>query len=312
MLAAWACFTSVVIAQDDLSLASADPIVGAKPPDDLRITAITPNSFVMEPHHDLSFLNDLELSLRVPFKDPNTSFDGLTFNHTNNLLVIEYKGLEGLVAKHCVKQMRRYYEEILQSLWDNSSLHPMDLDERVQYFRRERNPFEIRWWERRWFDSFPKEKGGAGVLLITKGTNLEILEVGPLVLSNSGKLSWSEWKAELFEEYESLAQLKQERNMLAWQADPTATRPIRDLSFGLILPNGNIAEGKAWSLSGTLRLNLKANGTDLNGNRSAIRGNLEFRCYSRGKQWLDAELRVTGRPLDQDYSAELVIGLLYF
>jgi len=104
----------------------------------------------------------------------------------------EYAGLEGVIKNQLEKLANRYYRKQLRDYWEQSYLHPLDLDKRVRELNLQNG--EHRWWDRTWRESLPPEKGGQQEYTQQIGSKIEIIQIGPTGITNEGRFSWETWR----------------------------------------------------------------------------------------------------------------------
>jgi len=239
-------------------------------------------------------------------------------NQPNHTYITHYKGLQGVIHDQIFHQINRYHKKYLKELWENSTLHPMELESRIRDYNLEASDSHYRWWEKEnWFEYYPIDRGGSELKINVVGHNHTALSIGPLDITNTGKVSLSRWRLSIdrVEDDEPVDRDIVNKDIRAETSKPyTHQRPIEgnDFSLGIKPPKGNIYTGDSWTLSGSVKVNVKFNlGRD---NGTAIRGQLRLMGYTHRKNqaWLQVALRVTAKPLRDQYSAQLVITLLTF
>lgn len=248
-------------------------------------------------------LTDLDFNL-----NPHISFPSYWNSYANqprNTIIVDYDGLHGVIYKQITRLSDKYYNKMLDNFWQQSYLHPMDLDRAQRQYNLNASDWGCRWWEQRvsFWDHFPVEKGGARVTVHTIGQKSQVLALGPLAVYNTGKTSWQGWRL-------SLDAPEDDTQNNAISNDPNNLLKNRDLSFGIKPPKGNIYTGDYWTVSGSVDLSIRVN--NLNNNGSRIRGEISILGYYgyRKIPWVDITLRGAARPLRNDYSVTLYISLL--
>lgn len=109
-------------------------------------------------------------------------------------LEIEYVGFHKAVYNQIERVANRYYKQQLRTYWDQSYLDPIDLDRRMRSYNLYTSDFHNQWWNRRWYESLPPEKGGQVAYKQKIGCAAHVFQIGPVGLSNEGRFSWSSWR----------------------------------------------------------------------------------------------------------------------
>lgn len=220
----------------------------------------------------------------------------------------EYKGLHGLIYKQISRACNRLYRRYSRDYWEQRSLDDPYFDSKYRRFLLFQNDFHNRWWDREYFfDSFTVENGGISNRTYTIGETCEVVSLGPLSLRNSGKVSWSGWRLNVAH--------RRERDLdrqfdIAGNELPRNRFNERALELGISPPSGNIYTARHWTLSGSMKVNVRLG--NLANNGSTLRGRLDFIAYMghNPRPWLGVTIDCSARPLRNDYRATIAIALL--
>jgi len=173
------------------------------------------------------------------------------------------------------------------------------------------------WWNRQYFfNYYPVEQGGSQVKQIIVGRTYDIFSLGPLELTNSGKVSWNGWKLSISQE-KDLPTDGFSKNL-----DGTDRRkpvPVEQnhqipkrYSFGISPPRGNIYTSNNWSISGSLRLGLKSELSRGNGSSITVSIRALALAGYHHKPWLAIDIKGKAQPISQEYGVQISISLLTF
>jgi hypothetical protein len=227
--------------------------------------------------------------------------------------VYRYRGLHGLIYKHVIKAVSRFYEDALHNTWDTSHLSIHDLGKLQQRYALRASDPRHPWWDRRYFfDHFSIAKGGASVETVTIGNTYDVLSLGPLNLTNSGRVSWSGWRLSIAQD-EELSSRGFNKNLDGTDERKSIEERRNDpnnYSFGISPPRGNLYTGDVWSVSGGLRLGLK--GDTIVDNKSSITGSIKIIGHYRHRPWLAINVKAKAQPISGDYGVQMTIALLTF
>jgi hypothetical protein len=297
-----------VHAQDNTLLASADTGRGHN---DLTARESTPKA---------------RLSLNLDFSETyqrTPYFDNYWTEYANQpkkVYAKEYGGLYGVIYSQIQRQATKFYKPRVKELWSSSYLHPLDLDTQVRNYQLFTTDFGNRYWEQRenFWDYYPIDKGGAESLVTVVGRSYEIGQLGPLSLTNTGKVSLSDWKFSVDKDVDT-----DDLDNDIINTDPRLDRTpintnrvgngrinINDYALGISPPDGNIYANRYLSVSGSIRFNIKGNLDRDNG--SAIKGRLKFTGFSRNGPWLKSYLKVSVKPFRDQYSIQLLLAFVRF
>lgn len=255
----------------------------------------------LSPFH-ISSYEDLLLPPNLPdYWDSYANQPRITYSY-------KYEGLRGVIFKQINRGLQRLYSQALRNYWDQSYYTDLDRIRILQRHNLSEADAGNRYWEQRrfFFDYLPVEKGGHATQEVTVGSEFRVIELGPLGVSNAGKVSWSGWNFSI----------SSERDLPGRRLrDPDYERPqrnTRDYSLGISPPSGNLYSGNNIAVSGKVRVSVKIN--DFTRNRSIITGQLNFIGYQgmRKKPWID--INITGRavPFNNEYAIEAAVVLLVF
>ena len=219
----------------------------------------------------------------------------------------EYKGLHGLIYKQVERLCSRYYRRFSRDYWQQQAeIDPYYLS-RYRRFKMFEADFHNRWWDRTFLESFKVEDGGIENRTYIVGETYEVLEIGPLALKNSGKVSWQGWRLNFSHQRER--DIDREFDELG---NPLPRNRVNERAFvfGISPPRGNLYTAESWTLSGSMKVNFRLG--DLQRNGSTIKGRLSFLAYMgyKPKPWLGIELEATARPMRGEYRATLTVALL--
>jgi hypothetical protein len=291
-----------VFGQDETMPVSVDPNRG-------------PSTTYPKQSFEKNLRSNINLNLDLNLSDYKVSFPNYWNTYGNRphiSYVYRYKGLQGLIYKHATRALNKYYEKALHNTWNTSHLSYYDLDNaKEDYALRASDPSNP-WWERRYFfDNFPIEKGGSRVEGIIIGRSRKIFSLGPLSLKNSGKLSWSGWRLTISAEKE-LPTKNFHKDLDGTSFETEEERKVRDYSFGIKLPRGNLYTGSNWSVSGSVSVGLKVNSFERN--RSSITGSLKILGHTGYRHIPRVMIGIKGkaRPFINDYGLQIVVSILTF
>jgi len=132
----------------------------------------------------------------------NTSYPGNDYwddyvNQPSYRVKIEYAGIQRVIYDQLGKLANRYYKQELANYWDQSYLHPLDLDRRMRQYGIESSDSNDRWWLRSWRESLPPEKGGQITTIHRVGSRIDVIRIGPIGLNNEGRFSWETWRVDV-------------------------------------------------------------------------------------------------------------------
>lgn len=131
-------------------------------------------------------------NLRCPRIDYWTEYANQPSHH----IVYEYSGLQKVIYNQLDKVASRYYNQQLRIFWNESHLHPMDLDRAMRnYALSSANQYQ--WWNRPWYDSLPEEKGGERTIVQRVGERTNVFRWRSFSLNNEGKFSWDIWRVDV-------------------------------------------------------------------------------------------------------------------
>lgn len=142
-------------------------------------------------HPDLLHLNNYEVSY------PGNDYWSDYANQPSRRIKIEYAGIQRVVYDQLGKLASRYYKQQARDYWNQSYLHPMDLDRRMRQFNIESSDAYDRWWDRSWIESLSPERGGQTTITHQVGSKIEVIRVGPIALDNEGRFSWESWRVDV-------------------------------------------------------------------------------------------------------------------
>jgi len=309
-------FALPAAAQDETLLASAatDPNASSDINSDVlpKKEAVPPPDPKLELRLNLG-IDSLLKDIRPVFPDYWSTYA----NQPNHIYRTHYRGLHGVIHDQIFHQINRYHKKYFKELLQNSSLHPVDLESRLRNYRTEASDSQYRWWEKKkWFDYYPVSKGGSELRVHVVGCTRTVLSLGPLDVTNTGKVSLSRWRLTIDRVEDDDGPV--DRDIINTDIRNTKSKTINDrpiqgrnFSLGIKPPKGNIYTGDNWTLSGSVKVNVKFNLDRDNG--TALRGQLKLLGYTRKKlPWLQVALRVSAKPLRNQYSAQLVFTLLTF
>lgn len=220
----------------------------------------------------------------------------------------DYKGLHGLIYKQITRACNRLYRQYSNDYWEQQQLMDPNFDQSFRRFKLFEADFHDRWWDREFFfDHLPVEKGGISERTYTVGRDCEVVSLGPLALNNSGKVSWSGWRLNVAHRRER--DIDRRFDIMGNEL-PRNRVNDRALEFGISPPRGNIYTADKWTLSGSMRANLRMGALENNG--STLRGRLDFIAYMghNPQPWLGVTVDCSARPLRNEYRAAITIALL--
>lgn len=271
-----------------------------------------------EARTELHFLVSNELEQAFRSQDYWTEYANQPYTVTFN----EYNGLQGVLYKQVRRICNRYYRKSLREYWEQSYLHPMDLDKAVVRFNLESDTV-YHWWNRPWYRSLSVENGGERVYLNQIGSDHEIGSLGPLSIDNTGHLNWDGWDFRLTHKRESSVRNQNTRNPIVDFFDLTndgaalSEDQERALEVGISPPIGEIKRRPNWSLRSSVRFNLRLDKMltgDMAGNGTSVQFNLEFVGYYSAQRipWFVARLECVAKPMKDEYEAGLMLTVLNF
>jgi len=217
-------------------------------------------------------------------------------------ITIEYVGLQRAVYKQLERLANRYYKQQLRIYWDQSYLHPLDLNHRIQQYHIERLDTGGHWWDRRWYDSLPPEKGGEISIVHQIGSKVELIRVGPLSFNNEGKFSWQTWKVDI----------EDNKDTTLSDIEAFQTRAFKEkYNVGIRSPEaGYVSDWYECRISG--RINVRVDNLDRD-NKSEIGLNLKFNLLNRQKvPYLRFQSSARIQPLTGKAEFEFQLSLLEF
>lgn len=246
---------------------------------------------------------DYDFRIRIPIPHLPDYWNEYA-NRPREVVITQYEGFHGVVYKQIERFAGKYYKRMLRDYWNQLDLQPMALKRRMDDYNLRSSDYGSRWWERRvsFFDSFPVEKGGSRVVYHTIGRKHELFSLGPVHVHNTGKIGWSGWRFSVSAEEDRIITDPADSSFLHSES--------RRLSFGIKPPRGNIYTGETWTVSGSMKLNLRVDNFANNG--STIKGQIKIIGLRgiRGVPWLNVSLRASVKPFREEYRASIQISLI--
>lgn len=270
----------------------------------------TPQS---ERYPNLNFYSELDLKYSPTFPDYWTQLA----NQPRRTVIVQYKGLHGIIYDQVERQAKKKYRSWLRDYWQQSYLHPMDLDARIRNYYLRSSDFGNRYWERRqnFWDYLPVNRGGASVIYHQIGSTHEIFSLGPITVKNTGKIKWSGWRLSVSSEEEALTTEEEIEDEKFPRLDRSGSRQRRRvrrrLALGIIPPRGNLYNGRYFIISGSIKLSLRLK-DKLSENNSRIEGQLEITGLHSLMRipWINAEIEAEIEPFTQQYEVKIAVSLL--
>lgn len=142
----------------------------------------------LDDFHQLNLINYLD----VPY--PGNDYWDDYANQPSCKIKIEYAGLQRVIHEQIGKLATRYYKQEINTYWNQSYLHPMDLNRRMGQYNLESSDAYDHWWERSWRESLPPEKGGQITRTCQVGDKIVLIRIGPIGFNNEGHFSWETWR----------------------------------------------------------------------------------------------------------------------
>jgi hypothetical protein len=191
--------TNICLAQEiPIELASLDNTKG--PRQTYNAPEVTPTKANQEPTFD--DFRHLNLNIwDLPF--PGYDYWDEYANQPSCKIKIEYAGIQQVVYSQLEKLANRFYKRELSNYWNQSYLHELDLNRRMRQYGLESSDAYDHWWERRWIDSLPVEKGGQTTQTYQVGSKVEVIRIGPLSFNNEGRFSWETWRVDVEDNIDS-------------------------------------------------------------------------------------------------------------
>lgn len=222
---------------------------------------------------------------------------------------VDYLGFHGVVHNQICRLAMRYYNQKASIYFNSLALtyHPLEYFKRMDQFSLDSSDSDYRWWERSYQDSFSISRGGSIAESQTVGEELEIINIGPLRLSNSGKLSWENHSLDVTTSTEPTTTKNGEKS-LPLPEDLLLSK--RRLLFGIRVLQ-NLLQTENYNITGNIRLNLRADQFSPQ-NKSGVSGYVKFTAFYKHNPWLEVDIRGTARPLVKEYGLEFSIQLLCF
>lgn len=289
--------TNICLAQEiPLELASLDTTKKT------RQTHTVPEVKVsLEPRDNVSLDPDL-LNLNnyeVPY--PGNDYWSDYANQPSRKIRIEYAGIQRVAFDQLGKLANRYYKQQLRDYWDQSYLHPMELDRRIRQFNIESSDTHDRWWDRSWIESLSPEKGGQTTITHQVGSKIEVIRIGPIAFNNEGRFSWETWRVDVEDNIDSpLTDIEAIQNQ-AFQDK---------YNLGIRSPEAEYTS-EWYQIRFAAKVNIRADNLSEE-NRSQLGVSLKINLMSRGHTYL----RFTGsaqiQPLTGKAEARFQFSLLEF
>lgn len=145
---------------------------------------------------DTSLLDSVRLNLNE-VRCPNYDYWDDYASRPSYNIQTEYVGFHRAVYNQLDRLAMRYYKQQMRTYWEQSYKHPLDLDRQMRDYNLYISDFHNQWWNRSWWDSLPPEKGGQVTIVHRVGCQTDVLQLGPIRLSNEGKVSWESWKVDV-------------------------------------------------------------------------------------------------------------------
>jgi len=150
---------------------------------------------------------------------------------------IKYDGLDEIAIEQLQKKARSFCRDQLQR-------HFTEGDLSYEAYQSKLALLDVRtdiignWWERRWFESLPSEKGGAPEVPVyqTVGSRHKMVNVGRFSMDNTGHFLYRGVDVVTVDSDTRVVP----RNINAQLMEPTPTRKNLDLLFGQMLHNDSI------------------------------------------------------------------------
>jgi len=264
------------------------------------------------------------LNLRLQYDRPYFPDYWTTYaNQPHKIVITRYKGLYGFAYKQISRVVDKYYKDLLKDYWwQRAKINPFNVNLEIRDYNLRSSDYGHRWWEQRefFYDYFPEERGGARIIYHTIGENREIFSIGPLQLSNTGKVRWSDWGLTFSSDDDDEFKNDALRNKLEHQIQdsqntkrPIQTNPLaersRRLSFGIKLPRGNLYTGNYFTISGSINFGLRLD--TLNKNGTSIKGQIRITGLwgINNTPWYFISIKVTAKPFREEYSTSFSVSL---
>lgn len=243
-------------------------------------------------------------------------------NQPRHIYRLKYKGLYGLMHKQVSRLFYKYYKDNSQEYWkEQSYTNDPTFTSRYRQFKIMESDFHTRWWNRDFFQYLGVEKGGSEIRSYTIGETYDVLSLGPLNITNAGRVSWSGWDLNFSHGRDKQLDRRRDEfgNLINNETDNTLARSIikikeidRAFVFGISPPKGNIFTGNNWTLSGNVRADIRVDTFDSNG--TTFSGSVNFISYygMRHTPWISVKLEGKAKPFQEDYQLELTIVMLSF
>lgn len=192
---------------------------------------------------------DAALSLRFPLYSFTQSVRDVPFISNVTLsrppppgsMTIKYGGLHGLVVRRVQGRLKREWRDSIQDAWENGLLDDQEYRSKITDMQNELTDFEVggRWWERRWWDSLPPERGGAPAdpLVVQIGDAHEVCRLGPFRLTNEFRVR-----------VDDIGAFRMRGSIESDATDALASGKLRD-----VLPSDFDASPVSWGLITDLR-----------------------------------------------------------
>lgn len=263
--------------------------------------------------HDVGDLRLTSASLDLVRRDYHLDFPDYWDSYVNRPRITysyKYRGLRKIIYKQINRGLRNLYDRALKTSIEASYAHPLDFDRSRARYGLEASDAGSRWWEERvnFFDHYSIENGGHRFKQITVGEDYDVVSVGPVTLTSSGRFSWSGWRFSLSPERD----LEKRNSDLQYTAAPQVAR-TRHYSLGIHTPKGNLYENDMWGVSMSVKLGVRVNDLTME-NRSSVTCNINITGFTGPRRipWLAVKLKGKARPLRNDYALYVTVSLLAF
>ena len=250
----------------------------------------------------LAWIKDLDLRINLDTSYPGGNYWNDYGNQPSYHINYEYCGIQGVIYSQNEKIANRYYKQQLAVYWNQTYSHPFDLDKRMRSYQLESSNNGYHWWDRTWRESLPPEKGGQTTITHKIGSRIEILQIGPLGLTNEGRFSWESWRLDIEDNPETALS-----DIEAIQRTETLREKY---NLGIKSPEA-LYRADWFDFKVAARVNVRVDNLTME-NKSEIGLSFKFILKHQGISYLRVTGSIKCQPLTRQAEAQLQLSLLEF
>lgn len=238
--------------------------------------------------NDSSIFDDRPISRYIPPQNINEPKIYYTTKYSG-LQGVMYEQIRRVIYKYC-NQLQNKYGTYVQISEFQLQMHSYNIDDR--------------WEPENFTDCFSPENGGAIYEERVIGKNIEILSIGPINLTNNGKLTFNDLWLDVSSKSSNSSSAKIDAK--SEELDLT-----RHLIFDIGLPPERLINNKYYVTTAAIKLNLRADQFSQN-NKSGATLIITTKFLYNRKPCAEWQIKAYSRPFINEWGIELSIKLLTF